>query len=92
MTKTIAKTRFSKVAETPLPVCLPSLPPALEEVRINSSLKRALHRSILLLSPYPHSPTGAWSKPRSVKHTGDSRDRLAGRPGARISSLETVRL
>ncbi len=31
MTKTIAKTRFSKVATPPLPVCLPSLPAALDE-------------------------------------------------------------
>ncbi len=35
MTKTIAKTRFSKVAATPLPVSLPSLPATLDEVRMS---------------------------------------------------------
>ncbi len=35
MTKTIANARLSKVAATPLPLCLPSLPEALEEVRMS---------------------------------------------------------
>ena len=35
MTKTIANTRFSKVAAMPLPLCLPSLPVALDEVRMS---------------------------------------------------------
>ena len=35
MTKTIANTRFSKVAAMPLPLCLPALPEALDEVRMS---------------------------------------------------------